>query len=81
MRISSLNALISVHHIKGNKSDVFNQHHHYINGDYDEYNKKAKLIRERTPLEGDNVMSEYLVIVESPAKAKTIERYLGKNTK
>lgn len=81
MRISSLNALISVHHIKGNKSDVFNQHHHYINGDYDEYNKKAKLIRERTPLEGDNVMSEYLVIVESPAKAKTIERYLGKKYK
>lgn len=81
MRISSLNALISVHHIKGNKSDVFNQHHDYINGDYDEYNKKAKLIRERTPLEGDNVMSEYLVIVESPAKAKTIERYLGKKYK
>lgn len=37
--------------------------------------------RERTPLEGDNVMSEYLVIVESPAKAKTIERYLGKKYK
>ncbi|KJD53506.1 hypothetical protein UZ38_32205, partial [Bacillus amyloliquefaciens] len=26
-------------------------------------------------------MSEYLVIVESPAKAKTIERYLGKKYK
>ena len=26
-------------------------------------------------------MSDYLVIVESPAKAKTIERYLGKKYK
>lgn len=26
-------------------------------------------------------MSDFLVIVESPAKAKTIERYLGKNYK
>ena len=26
-------------------------------------------------------MSEFLVIVESPAKAKTIERYLGKKYK
>lgn len=60
------------------KSDTFRS---YINDDYAEYNKKAKLKRERTPLEGDNVMSEYLVIVESPAKAKTIERYLGKKYK
>lgn len=33
------------------------------------------------PLEEDYWMSEYLVIVESPAKAKTIERYLGKKYK
>jgi len=26
-------------------------------------------------------MSEFLIIVESPARAKTIERYLGKNYK
>src|SRR5699024_11980179 len=30
---------------------------------------------------GGNDMSDYLVIVESPAKAKTIERYLGKKYK
>lgn len=30
---------------------------------------------------GGDVMSDYLVIVESPAKAKTIERYLGKKYK
>lgn len=29
--------------------------------------------------EGGKIMAKYLVIVESPAKAKTIERYLGKN--
>lgn len=63
------------------KSDTFRKNNDYINDDYAEYNKKAKLKRERTPLEGDNVMSEYLVIVESPAKAKTIERYLGKKYK
>lgn len=34
--------------------------------------------RKYTPLKEDNWMSDYLVIVESPAKAKTIERYLGK---
>lgn len=33
------------------------------------------------PLEEDNWMSDFLVIVESPAKAKTIERYLGKKYK
>ena len=33
------------------------------------------------PLKEDYCMSEYLVIVESPAKAKTIERYLGKKYK
>lgn len=63
------------------KSDTFRKNNDYINDHYAEYNKKAKLKRERTPLEGDNVMSEYLVIVESPAKAKTIERYLGKKYK
>jgi len=63
------------------KSNTFRKNNNYINDDYAEYNKKAKLKRERTPLEGDNVMSEYLVIVESPAKAKTIERYLGKKYK
>ncbi len=63
------------------KSDTFRKNNDYIDDDYAEYNKKAKLKRERTPLEGDNVMSEYLVIVESPAKAKTIERYLGKKYK
>ncbi len=63
------------------KSDTFRKNNDYINDDYAEYNKKAKLKRERTPLKGDNVMSEYLVIVESPAKAKTIERYLGKKYK
>lgn len=63
------------------KSDTSRKNNDYINDDYAEYNKKAKLKRERTPLEGDNVMSEYLVIVESPAKAKTIERYLGKKYK
>ena len=33
------------------------------------------------PLEEDFEMSEFLVIVESPAKAKTIEKYLGKKYK
>jgi DNA topoisomerase-1 len=33
------------------------------------------------PLKGGSLMSDYLVIVESPAKAKTIERYLGKKYK
>lgn len=33
------------------------------------------------PLKEDYWMSDYLVIVESPAKAKTIERYLGKKYK
>jgi DNA topoisomerase-1 len=33
------------------------------------------------PLRGGSLMSDYLVIVESPAKAKTIERYLGKKYK
>jgi DNA topoisomerase I len=33
------------------------------------------------PLKEDDWMSEFLVIVESPAKAKTIERYLGKKYK
>jgi len=33
------------------------------------------------PLKGGRLMSDYLVIVESPAKAKTIERYLGKKYK
>jgi DNA topoisomerase I len=33
------------------------------------------------PLKGGRWMSDYLVIVESPAKAKTIERYLGKKYK
>lgn len=33
------------------------------------------------PLKEDDFMSEFLVIVESPAKAKTIERYLGKKYK
>src|SRR5699024_3345335 len=32
-------------------------------------------------LEGGKCMADYLVIVESPAKAKTIERYLGKKYK
>ncbi|KEF39867.1 DNA topoisomerase I [Schinkia azotoformans MEV2011] len=34
-----------------------------------------------TSLGGDRYMSDYLVIVESPAKAKTIERYLGRKYK
>lgn len=32
-------------------------------------------------LGGLEFMAQYLVIVESPAKAKTIERYLGKRYK
>lgn len=34
-----------------------------------------------TSLGGNGYMSDYLVIVESPAKAKTIERYLGRKYK
>lgn len=39
------------------------------------------MYKERTPLKGILSMADYLVIVESPAKAKTIERYLGKKYK
>jgi DNA topoisomerase I len=35
----------------------------------------------KIPSQGGLLMSEFLVIVESPAKAKTIERYLGKKYK
>lgn len=39
------------------------------------------MIIENTSWEGMRYMAQYLVIVESPAKAKTIERYLGKKYK
>ena len=32
-------------------------------------------------MQGVTTLAENLVIVESPAKAKTIEKYLGKNIK
>lgn len=41
----------------------------------------CEMYKERTPLKGILSMADYLVIVESPAKAKTIERYLGKKYK
>src|SRR5699024_2168187 len=43
--------------------------------------KRLNCLEARPQYIGGNYMSQYLVIVESPAKAKTIERYLGKRYK